>query len=345
MDLNINKEIESWIEKSTSLEYLNVINPKSIDAFVDFQQRLAPLGSFIFNGANILSIGIRRGLELEAVKEIANQRNIEVNLFGLDLSNNSIKETSSYLESKGIKASLLKGNATCLKSLLENKKMDIIILSSVLHEIFSYSISSKENWIKTLTESISILNDNGIIYIRDFAAPNSLEDVQLTLKSKESQDFFDLFCLNFATISNKNNLFRQQVIKKLNLNGYLYLKLNPWLAAEFSIHFRNFKNDLRYGLINSKKISSWKEINEIYFIPHPFSNIKIELLTSNKYAECVMDIARATETQSVFEIVFLATIPKQKTKIFLEEHLDDHKSGFLSEVSSKVEFIIQKNFI
>lgn len=78
-------------------------------------------------------------------------------------------------------------NHTFTDSLMNNGTFDVIMFSSILHEVYSYNNNSYDEVINSLIEVKSILNDNGIIVIRDGIMPIG-DDYHESIIVKDAED-------------------------------------------------------------------------------------------------------------------------------------------------------------
>lgn len=82
----------------------------------------------------ILDIGIGGGGLLEAIHRWAKRKRTPVELWGLDLSENFIRETRKRLEAKNISAHFIHANACDLKE-IQDHSFDFVVCSYMVHHI------------------------------------------------------------------------------------------------------------------------------------------------------------------------------------------------------------------
>ncbi|MBR2430150.1 methyltransferase domain-containing protein [bacterium] len=205
----------------------------------------------------------------------------ELKIFGLDLS-------KEMLESAKLKDKLLKvdseyviGNA--LKLPYKNNKMDAILLSSVMHEIYSYpnkelntpkySIHSIELF---LQEAYQSLKPGGVLIIKDPATPHidRLEKITICNANKNDgqyppiEDMDKLKQADITKLSTYDKLKRfctdfQPALDKTYFNEHNECIMPRWLVTEFVRHRKwlatpeNWNYEIReqYGTITPDQMS------------------------------------------------------------------------------------------
>ena len=157
----------------------------------------------------------------------------------------------------------------------ENKKIDAIVMSAVLHEVYSYVEDGKNVWEKAILEAFSTLAEGGVLLIRDFAAPAINEQVEISFLNDDVKNFYNYFRINFRTFKtwdrNESEKIRDKRVSVLEdfpeiLENQNSTNLSFGFAAEMMLHYKNYLADLNSGAISSFP-DSWKEIDERYFIP------------------------------------------------------------------------------
>lgn len=119
-------------------------------------------------GNNVLDVGPGGGALMDLIQDTYPYKNV----YGIDISQNVIDELEKKKEKEKKKYHLVKGNALNLKDYFQTGKIDTIIYSSIIHELFSYIEynGKKFNYdtIKiALKSAYDILPTGGRIIIRD----------------------------------------------------------------------------------------------------------------------------------------------------------------------------------
>ena len=134
-------------------------------------------------GSRILDFGCGSGIVASAIK----QRNSDKYVVGYDQEPKMIEVAQTY------------GSANSFTTVFPTEKFDTIILSSVLHEVFSY-----ENGKQSVIDLITKLRDNnladgGIIIIRD-GFTLDIEECEIRTKFIDNIDgkrFYDFYVKNY----------------------------------------------------------------------------------------------------------------------------------------------------
>jgi SAM-dependent methyltransferase len=127
---------------------------------------------------------------------------------------------------------------------------DLVISSSLQHEIFSYSGGERavEN---SFQEYSRLLNQNGILFIRDFECPPHEDQYAIQLETDSARKFWSNYLLYFRKAYAESVPYQ-------NLGGLVVL--NSYAATDFMTHFavKSLYDP------DHAEIETWKEINEHY---------------------------------------------------------------------------------
>ncbi|MGM9877226.1 MAG: class I SAM-dependent methyltransferase [Bacilli bacterium] len=141
------------------IEYLQTMN-SSIN-------HKAKLLEFI-KGNNILDVGPGGGALMDLILDTYEDKNV----YGIDISSNVIDELNKRKLKEKRKYNLVKGNALYLEKYFNEKSLDTIIFSSIIHELYSYIEFDGKRFNydtikKALKSAYNILDVGGRIIIRD----------------------------------------------------------------------------------------------------------------------------------------------------------------------------------
>jgi len=119
-------------------------------------------------GKDILDVGPGGG----ALMDLILDSNSNLNVNGIDISENVINTLNQKKKEENKKWNVIKGDALNLDKYLESNSIDTIIYSSIIHELYSYIEYNGKKFnhdtiIKTLTTAYNVLRKKGRIIIRD----------------------------------------------------------------------------------------------------------------------------------------------------------------------------------
>ena len=146
-------------------------------------------------GDKIVDVGSGGGVLLDQLESMYPNKTI----IGTDISTNVIETLNKKIKNEGHKYSVMKHNFVD-GPLAE--KVDTIIFSSILHEVFSYTeYEGKkfniESVHKALENAKKSLNPGGVILIRDGVLTDKVKDVNLRFKTQEGINFFKNYFRDF----------------------------------------------------------------------------------------------------------------------------------------------------
>lgn len=341
---------------STGLRYLNFINGVSKESLMQSTKELSPLSRHLFSPRLIVDVGVGQGEETHSLVELYRQAGLEV--IGVDMSDLALKFAQQRASENGLPISFVLANATNLP--FETNSVSGVVLSSLLHEVYSYFPHGFEAWNQTIRGSARILEDGGCLFVRDSAGPAFKNSTEIALKTTLAQEFYEYFRKEFRAFDSWDIGSREQFKKReeidrnhlptLDRSGRV--TLSQRYSAELIFHFFTFWK----GYIqNVGKIGNiyWKEINEVYYLPYPLD--KSLVLNRAEYIERVLEEADQELQGDGFRMVcvedgesvrpFMDEVIQENFDIKLLDHdggvergLDELKNPF----SRKMELIFRK---
>lgn len=150
-------------------------------------------------GERIVDIGPGGGALMDRLEE----RYPDKQILGIDISENVIEELTHKKNREHKKWEVYQGNALNLKELFGKDPVDTIILSSIVHELFSYIEFDGKRYnyetLKTAFRSMfEVLNVGGRICIRDGVMTEPKDMVrQIRFKNVEDRQILDDYCHDF----------------------------------------------------------------------------------------------------------------------------------------------------
>ena len=293
--------------RTTSL-YLDAINGDTKDPVKHHMNKLSLLKDK--NPNSVLSIGVGGGEEIQALQQLF--PNAEV--IGLDISPKTVETARE-------KAS---GNYVLGNSLLlpfKRNSVDTIILSCVLHEVYSYMPNKLESWRQAVRSAVETLAPEGTMLVRDPAAPSRKDFVITELVTPEAIRFYDYFSESF--------------VDTLPLRRNRTVQLERTQAAEMLMHFRNFMKDLKRGDVDWGDIN-WKELTENYFIYDQGVS-----LSPQQY---MTELETSTKNIRVSKFNMAE---REETNIFLSQHFVFESQGessktIINDCTRKMEIVLKK---
>jgi len=265
---------------SAGTSYLSSINDTRPESAVDMAQRLSPLLQFLKPGSSVVSIGVGQGEELCSLYDLF-QGNIKI--IAVDISQVALEQARSRVERNSFDVSFIHADAKSIP--LDNESVDGVILSSTLHEVYSYNPDGFNSFLTCLNEVDRILKKEGVVFIRDFASPDRDDLVTIRIRTPIAIKFYEWFHKNFRQLNSWGDDMKKHRLNESFLpsigNGIIRLPLNN--AAELLLHFRSFWSDYQKGDIRIGD-SDWKESDELYLIRD-----KKDPLTPNQYLKVIND--------------------------------------------------------
>ena len=303
--------------------YLNLINGNTLDSLKFKTQELVLLVKHIPNPKVIVSVGVGEGEEVHALFQI--YRSCNPKIIGIDISSLAVKSAKERMSRYGIPARFVISSATNLP--FENESVDIIVFSSVLHEIYSYLPQSKESWNKSIQEAARVLSERGCLYIKDPAAPKIAGSVKINFLSDLAGQFYDYFRKEFRVFSTWTPTERSKIIFKRqpNENDFPSRENNtvvlPMIkAAELMLHFRNFLKDYQKELVHIGDID-WKEINETYYVSFQVDG-QGKNMSTDLYIREILKQGNSALKQTLYKLICVENVltPRVNSDVLLSSH-------------------------
>jgi len=328
---------------SPGLSYLNGINGSGIESLRRKTAEISRLKSHLSKPRLVASIGTGQGEELHAISVIY-EGSLE-KVIGVDVAPLALKVTKELEVANNLPIDLILGSASELP--IKDQSIDGIVLSSILHEVYSYSPDGKTAWDKAIQESVRITSENGCIFIRDSASPELEGNIQINMKTDLAKDFYDYFGVEYRAFNGWKNFkgeWKSNVSDFPRRGGSNIMTLSVGQAAELLFHFVNFE----FGYPNEQEFIGnlyWKELNEIYYIP---DSTLLKPLSTQEYVKEVLaqgnQALRGTEFQLICVESGHSVRPRMSRPI--NEHFILAQEGVLSITSGQsselVEHFIKK---
>ncbi|MGH1375773.1 MAG: class I SAM-dependent methyltransferase [Alphaproteobacteria bacterium] len=179
MDENIDIENDDLFE-STTIDYIEERNymlreipyPTVRKAWFTLSHLL------VHEGAHVLDMGCNNG-ELTYAMAVLNPK---VRFTGIDKSRKTIKDAKEKYQTHNLEFKV--GDISA--DLFEAESVDAIINSFTLHQVFSNARYNERIVSDTLRKQFSMLKDDGVMFIRDYAKPKQGEFVLMEMHDDES---------------------------------------------------------------------------------------------------------------------------------------------------------------
>jgi ubiquinone/menaquinone biosynthesis C-methylase UbiE len=209
----------------------------------------------------ILEVGIGGGESIEYIIKHAQQC---FTIYGIDISSEVVKivqekfRRKNYLNDQCKIVKLMVASATNLKE-IQDSSIDIINVSAVLHEIYSYA-GGYSGLDKFFRESCRVQQKDGLLFYRDpELSENYKQNVQLVLSTKLSRYFVHFFLEKFLDSAEQKvaqievaESGRMSVAKYISLpiakfNQETKLLIDNKLAQEVERHFLVFLKEIGHS--------------------------------------------------------------------------------------------------
>ncbi len=341
-----------WLN-DISDSYFDGIGENGVNA-TSFIEKTEPVKEFISDDArSILSFGVGDGSEVIALLKHFSNKNIQI--YGVDISRKSLDKTNEKLDSVNCNTVNLihnpKGN---FPTSLHQVRLDGIVFSSVLHEVYSYHANGRDHLRKLLIDSCKSLQIGGIIFIRDFCVPTQDREIELSFKTETAKSFYTYFQKYYRSFLNMDKDTRKMYFDisahRFNFpppNGDC-VQIGLIAAAEMMCHFYYYLDQISRGGI--KEFSpTWKELAETYFLPNLYNTVNYKPLYSLEYVENLKQVmSEALDSGEVIltEMNRVASRPNMAKCFSMHFEFSDefHASSQIvfEQLSSKIELVFRK---
>lgn len=310
-----NSDTESFLDRNGQIYLDNYHIATNI-----IEERFRPLVTEISNPSDILTIGVGTGDELQALRGIFPSAKI----LGVDLSLTAIEKAKNKTQKLENPIHFQTADASNLP--FENESFDLVIMSALLHEVYSYTVDGNRAWTDAINESSRIIKPDGILLIRDPKAPNGNVDVDIQFKSGLGIDFYNYFREYFRTFEGWNANTKNEIISlqkdRPNLppmSSSNQICLTQSDAAEILLHFRNFWHAYSSGALSIGD-PNWKELQERY-LPFGPDNIPMKI---DEYVSLIEATANQNLSTSSDKLVNIRkkSSTRPNTDIFLHNHFE-----------------------
>jgi ubiquinone/menaquinone biosynthesis C-methylase UbiE len=337
----------SGLDMPFAQRYLSMMEVRySADSQKKTRAKIEQLAQFLPNPQIIVSVGVGTGEEVQVAAQLFSNAQV----YGLDISRGAILSAREKLALSDNE--WIEGSATNIP--LKGNSVDGIIMSAIMHEIYSYVPDGKQAWRQAIREVATKLAENGAFLLRDFAAPDAKGVVTMRMTSNVSRRFYEYFREHYRVFASQRKEEVAAFIEKRASNDNDYppvdketevVQLLYARAAEVILHFHNFyRNGIKLGNID------WKEINETYLPPHPSHNPAIAM-SKQEYIETVLAEGNKAlaDTPYTFICVQDTSSERPEASKLLVEHfsLQLPESEMTSEqlvngVNKKMELVFKK---
>ncbi len=353
------KGLVNWYEKidpkrqldkvpEAYFEAIGALDPEEI---LDYIEKIKLLSDICENPSSIMTVGVGSGIEMHALSILYP----EAKICGLDVSPVAIAHAKKYLNNAGVninKVNFFEVNASNPSDMKLKQNFDAIVMSSVLHEIFSYSKVGIEALNTSVVNVLNLLNTDGYILIRDFMPVEYGEKIILNFKNERAKRFYKYFSENYRRFKTWSLEYKKEMEDSEASRGIfpiiyedLEVEIEPREAAEYLLHYRNYLDHINRGIISEGDLS-WKELDEVYLIPVGLSTKKHKPETTiNKLFQNIASIYNVNIEMSHPKIKSrpkTAKFLRMEVDIFellTKKHITDE---FLLRITSKFEIILRK---
>ncbi len=329
-------EISHHLDEAATHGYLDSINGTTPESLIDAQMKVAAFIEAIPETITlpILTIGLGQGEEAHALSSS------QIPLIGLDIAKSSIDRTQERSALHNFYIPLVRADAQKLP--FRAGSFGGIIMSSVLHEVYSYcQPSGFESFQNTLGEAAVALCDGGVLYIREFGCPSPRESpIQIVPISEQAKEFCDYFAGAFSLgIADEGET--DNIELSLDKNGETKTIGD---TTQILLHFKNYWHDLQKKAIKPSP-ADWKEAKESYLIKKPGPD--------RQYLDpvqlCAETQAAAAMAGQILDLKELRLIHRTKINLFLQQHFailnhegDDVSQHIIPQSTAKIEAIFTK---
>ncbi len=327
----IDTHIERHLERAGG-KYLDSINDTRPESTIAMMDRLSPLLQYVHDGDTVVSIGVGSGEEVCGLWELFGD---SIQLIGLDIAPTALDKTKLRVMRNNFAVELLKADATCIP--LSEASVNAVVLSSTLHEIFSYHEDGLAAFKTCLSEVARVLKPGGVVFVRDFAALDVSGQVTLQVRTPLAMKFYEAFRTSFRRFPLWDGKMDHLKLTDEYLppigSGVVHMPAGK--AAELLMHFRSFWSDYQSG-ISALGDPYWKEADEMYHV-----QIDGKVLDPDEYLQLIED-----SLGSSFTLVLRKLRDRGKTVAFLNRHFalrNKSNPDLIPQTARKLECVLQKD--
>lgn len=218
-------------------------------------------------GKDILDVGPGGGALMDLILE----NNPNLNVSGIDISENVINTLNQKKKDEQKKWNVIKGDALNLDKYLDNNSLDTIIYSSIIHELYSYIEYNGKKFnhdtiIKTLKTAYNVLRSNGRIIIRDgiMTEPKDIYRI-IEFNNIEDLKILDSYCHDFKGREVTYQKIDNNKVKMLVNDAMEFLYTYTWGPNSYALEIHE-----QFG----------------YYTPTEYTNMIKENLPNCKIIEC-----------------------------------------------------------
>ncbi len=348
--------VQRYLDRA-GISYLNSINGSTPESLVTTIQGLTPLKTHLQSPRVMVSVGVGQGEEVHALHELYRSDNPRI--IGVDISSLAISAARDRASRNNLPVEFITASATDLP--FGNESINGIVLSSVLHEVYSYLPHGKEAWNEAVQETARVLTEGGYVFVRDPATPDLKENVKITLSSDLAKDFYQYFRAEYRVLSSWDEVARGNMALKREPNapdfpapdaeGTIVVSMGQ--AADIMFHFRNFWNDYQKGL-TSVGDPTWKEINEAYYLPSSEEG-NHDYLSTGEYVTEFLSQANAALAETPYQLICVEQRQSQRPNMddflmshfFLSQsirrtHSQERSKRLIRQTTNKMQQVFQK---
>ena len=248
------------------IDYLNTMNNS-------LKQKAVILDYIV--GNSVLDVGPGGGALLDLIEK--KMPNLDIK--GIDLSENVINELTKKKLKEGHIWNIIKGDALNLSKYFENNSIDTIIYSSIIHELYSYipyngKKFNKETIKVALKEAYSILSIGGRIIIRDGIMSSPVNSYRIIeFNDKEDIKKLDRYINDFKGRTITYEKINDNTVKMLINDAMEFLYTYTWGEDSYPLEVQEqfgyftleeYISFIKENLPNSKIIESKSYLQKGY---------------------------------------------------------------------------------
>ena len=281
------------------ISYLNTMN-----ASIMFKAKLLDY----IKGKSVLDVGPGGGTLMDLICE----KNPNLEVYGIDISSNVIDNLNKKKKEENRKWNIIKGDALNLEDYFEKNKIDTIIYSSIIHELYSYiPYEGKKFNINTVKKALKsaydILPIKGRIIIRDGIKTEPENTYRIIeFKNKDDINILKRYCKDFEGRCITYERISDNKVKMLVNDAMEFLYTYTWGEDSYPLEVKEqfgyltpsqYRNLINENLPNSKIITSHAFLQDGY---------EENLLNKITIYDCNMNVVKLPNS------TFIMVIEKEK---------------------------------